>query len=219
MQVLNFYEQFWRLLMFQGKHLEFDVDDNDNNSLNTTCTFAHTLCLLGFRITISGLWWPNFSSVSVLWKLNVKFFLNGFIRSMAFVFSFFTLSKLHGVASCCLFTHQSHERNRHLPIPLPCFPSTSSQPHILGLWVCSPDLPSLDQLCETAHDKLFNRMLSNSSHILNPLLPPLTVASENYDPRPKALRTRQWFNFFFFFASPIHESHERVLRIFSLDPV
>jgi len=51
---------------------------------------------------------------------------------------------------------------------------------------CPPDLPSFDELCETADDKLFNRILSNSSHILHPLLPPPNIASINYNLRPRA---------------------------------
>ena len=50
---------------------------------------------------------------------------------------------------------------------------------------CSPDLPSFDDLCKADDDKLLNRILSNSHHILNPLLPPPTVASINYNLRPR----------------------------------
>ena len=51
---------------------------------------------------------------------------------------------------------------------------------------CPPDLPSFDELCKTADDKLFNQILSNSSHILHRLLPPPTIASINYNLRPTA---------------------------------
>jgi hypothetical protein len=50
---------------------------------------------------------------------------------------------------------------------------------------CPPDLPSFDELCESADNKLFNRILSNFSHILHPLLPPTTIASTNYNLRSR----------------------------------
>ena len=70
--------------------------------------------------------------------------------------------------------------------------------------ICSPDLLSFEELCEVADDKLFDRILSNSSDILHPLLPPPTIASGNCNLRPKphinnfakAVRTPQWFNFY-----------------------
>jgi len=47
---------------------------------------------------------------------------------------------------------------------------------------CPPDTASFEELCETAHDKLFNKMQNNEG-ILYTLLPPTSIASQNYNLR------------------------------------
>ena len=44
-----------------------------------------------------------------------------------------------------------------------------------------PNLPSFAKLCRTTDDRLFNQILSNKAHVLNDLLPPTSVASQNYN--------------------------------------
>ena len=45
---------------------------------------------------------------------------------------------------------------------------------------CPPDLPSFQQLCETADEQLFTKINNNEQHLLHNLLPPQTIASQNY---------------------------------------
>lgn len=50
---------------------------------------------------------------------------------------------------------------------------------------CPTDLPSFKDQCVAADDKLFKNILLHSSHTLHCLLPPPTVASQNYNLRPR----------------------------------
>ena len=51
---------------------------------------------------------------------------------------------------------------------------------------CPPDTASFDELCESADEKLFNKIKSDDGHILHSLLPPTTIASQNYNLRSRA---------------------------------
>ena len=46
-----------------------------------------------------------------------------------------------------------------------------------------PNLPSFTELCSTADNKLFQCVINNSKHVLYGLLPPSSVASQNYNLR------------------------------------
>ena len=48
-----------------------------------------------------------------------------------------------------------------------------------------PNVPSFAQLCRTTDDRLFNKILSNKAHVLDNLLPPTSVASQNYNLRQR----------------------------------
>jgi len=48
---------------------------------------------------------------------------------------------------------------------------------------CMPDLPTFEELCDTADDQLFNKTVSNSSHVLHTALPPPSTASQHYNLR------------------------------------
>jgi len=48
-----------------------------------------------------------------------------------------------------------------------------------------PNLPSFAELCRTADERLFNQILSNETHTLNNLLPPLSAASQHYNLRQR----------------------------------
>ena len=48
---------------------------------------------------------------------------------------------------------------------------------------CMPDLPTFDELCDTADDQLFNKTVSHSSHVLHTALPLPSTASQHYNPR------------------------------------
>jgi hypothetical protein len=50
---------------------------------------------------------------------------------------------------------------------------------------CPSDLPSFNEQCVAADEKLFRDILLITSHILHCLLPPPTVASQNYNCRPR----------------------------------
>jgi hypothetical protein len=50
---------------------------------------------------------------------------------------------------------------------------------------CSSDLPSFGVMCEQADQQLFEKILANPNHMLYSLLPPPTVASQNYNLRPR----------------------------------
>jgi len=45
------------------------------------------------------------------------------------------------------------------------------------------DSPTFEELCETAGEQLFDKIKLNSNHVLNALLPPPSVASQNYNLR------------------------------------
>jgi len=49
----------------------------------------------------------------------------------------------------------------------------------------SPSLPPLDELCRASDDKLFASITKNREHVLHELLPPQSVASQNYNLRPR----------------------------------
>jgi len=50
---------------------------------------------------------------------------------------------------------------------------------------CPPDLPAFEDLLKATDQQLFDKILSNQRHLLYPLLPPQTVASQNYNMRPR----------------------------------
>ena len=47
---------------------------------------------------------------------------------------------------------------------------------------CAPDLPSVDVLCD---DELFSKAVRLSNHVLHPLLPPPSIASQSYNLRQR----------------------------------
>jgi hypothetical protein len=51
---------------------------------------------------------------------------------------------------------------------------------------CPTDLPPFEELCQAADQQLFAKILTNNSHLLHELLPPPTVASQNYFLRTRA---------------------------------
>ena len=50
---------------------------------------------------------------------------------------------------------------------------------------CALDLPSFDVLCDDADDELFSKAVRLSNHVLHPLLPPPSVASQSYNLRKR----------------------------------
>jgi len=48
---------------------------------------------------------------------------------------------------------------------------------------CPPDLPSFEELCDSADDELFRKAVRLSNHILHDLLPPPSTASQHYELR------------------------------------
>jgi len=48
---------------------------------------------------------------------------------------------------------------------------------------CSPDLPDFVQLVEEGDERLFKRINNNSSHVLRELLPPPSMATQQYNLR------------------------------------
>jgi len=50
---------------------------------------------------------------------------------------------------------------------------------------CAPDLPSVDVLCDDADDELFSKAVRLSNHVLHPLLPPPSIASQSYNLRQR----------------------------------
>ena len=48
---------------------------------------------------------------------------------------------------------------------------------------CPADLPSYDEQCDDADDDLFSKAVRCSNHVLHPLLPPPSTASQNYNLR------------------------------------
>jgi hypothetical protein len=55
-----------------------------------------------------------------------------------------------------------------------------------GCGYCPPDLPSFKELLKTSDQQLFDKIQLNQRHLLYSLLPPPSVASQNYDIRPRA---------------------------------
>jgi len=51
---------------------------------------------------------------------------------------------------------------------------------------CPPDTASFEELCETADNKLFNKIKTDEGHILHTQLPPTAIASQNYNLRSRA---------------------------------
>ena len=54
----------------------------------------------------------------------------------------------------------------------------------------SSDLLPFEEQCQAADEQLFDKILADNNHLLLNLLPPPTVASQNYNLRPRA-HTRQ----------------------------
>ena len=50
---------------------------------------------------------------------------------------------------------------------------------------CSPDLPTFDDLCDTADDELFAKAARLLNHVLHALLPSPSTASQRYDLRQR----------------------------------
>jgi len=50
---------------------------------------------------------------------------------------------------------------------------------------CPPDLPTFDELCDIADEELFSKTVKLSHHVLHPLLPPPSTASQNYNLRQR----------------------------------
>jgi len=50
---------------------------------------------------------------------------------------------------------------------------------------CAVDLPAFSELCDETDKKLFDSVNNNPDHVLHYLLPPPTVASQNYQLRPR----------------------------------
>ena len=50
---------------------------------------------------------------------------------------------------------------------------------------CDADLQSFEELNKSADQKLFDKLLCNNNHVLSNLLPPQSVASQNYSLRPR----------------------------------
>ena len=48
---------------------------------------------------------------------------------------------------------------------------------------CPPDLPTFDELCNTADDELFVRAILLSNHVLHALIPPQSSALQKYNLR------------------------------------
>jgi len=48
---------------------------------------------------------------------------------------------------------------------------------------CPPDLPTFDELCDTADEELFSKAVKQTHHVLHTLLPPPSTASQNYNLR------------------------------------
>jgi hypothetical protein len=51
---------------------------------------------------------------------------------------------------------------------------------------CPPDLPSFDEQLKASDQQLFDKIVLNQLHLLNTLVPPLSVASQNYNIRDRA---------------------------------
>ena len=51
-----------------------------------------------------------------------------------------------------------------------CIDSVIDYAHRNGY--CAPDLPSFDELCDSADDELFSKAVHLSNHVLRALLPP-----------------------------------------------
>jgi len=54
------------------------------------------------------------------------------------------------------------------------------------LGYCSPDTPTFEELCDTADDDLFRKALRSPDHLLHPLLPQSSTASQHYNLRHRA---------------------------------
>jgi len=54
------------------------------------------------------------------------------------------------------------------------------------LGYCSPALLTFDELCDTADDELFSKVVRQSNHVLHALLPPPSTASQRYNLRHRA---------------------------------
>jgi len=54
------------------------------------------------------------------------------------------------------------------------------------LGYCSPDTPTFEELCDTADNDLFTKALRSPDHLLHPLLPQPSTASQHYNLRHRA---------------------------------
>ena len=51
---------------------------------------------------------------------------------------------------------------------------------------CPPDLLPFEEQCQATDEQLFDKILADNNHLLHNLLHPPTVASQNYNLRPRA---------------------------------
>ena len=54
------------------------------------------------------------------------------------------------------------------------------------LGYCSPNLPTFDEMCDAADNKLFNKTVRLPYHVLHTLLPPPSIASQHYSLRHRS---------------------------------
>ena len=78
-------------------------------------------------------------------------------------------------SQCLVWFHQDADRQR-----MDAFLRRSKK-----CGYCPPDLSTFDELCDSVDQKLFDDILANQDHLLSSLLPPPSIASQNYN-----LRTR-----------------------------
>jgi len=67
---------------------------------------------------------------------------------------------------------------------LQCINSVMDRARRLGY--CSPDTPTFEELCDSANDDLFTKALRSLDHLLHPLLPQSSTASQHYNLKHRA---------------------------------
>ena len=76
----------------------------------------------------------------------------------------------------CTYPYQNIPPHRHTLPPAAVAPASARD----------ADLPSFEELLKTSDQQLFDKIQLNQRHLLYSLLPPPSVASQNYDIRPRA---------------------------------
>jgi len=51
---------------------------------------------------------------------------------------------------------------------------------------CMPDLPTFEELCDTADDQLLNKTVANFRRVLHTILPPPSIPSQHYNLRRRS---------------------------------